>query len=261
VSQLFSIETAARTEVGRCRTINQDTVALRPDLGLYLLADGMTGHAAGEVASAIAAEAMQQFYLNGGAMWSVDCEEPASDPRAFLAAAVQHANYRIWQLAELHPEYRGMGAAVAAVHVGCSGFCLAHVGHVRGYRFRKGALEPLTEDHTQLNRYLGRGVEYDVAKRMPDASLLARALGLHGRTRVTVRVEDARPGDLVVLVSNGLYNAVSDPQMARILAGRTPLAAMADALISAAQAHGAADDVTCVLLRCVATEEAPNLAA
>ncbi len=256
--QSLVLETAARSEVGRRRTINQDAVAIRADLGLHILADGMGGHPAGEVAAAIAVEAMQQFYVDAGATWPPDAEGPATDPRAFLVAAMKLANYRIWQLAALNPEYRGMGAAVAAIHVGGTGFCLAHVGHVRGYRFRDGTLAPLTDDHTQLNRYLDQGVTYDVAQRMPDASLLARALGLRGQARVTVRLEDARPGDLVVLVSNGLYNVVSDPQMARILGGHASLAETADNLVNVAEAHGAPDDASCVLLRWAIAEAAPR---
>jgi protein phosphatase len=151
---------------------------------------------------------------------------------------------------------------VAVVHVGESGFCLAHVGHVRGYRLRDGVLAGLTEDDTCMNNYLWRGVAYDVAERMPDAHTLARALGPSTRVHVTARLEDARAGDLVLLVSNGLYNAISDAQMARILAERTTLAAIANNLVGVAQAHHAADDVSCILLRWIGgDEEKPPLAA
>jgi protein phosphatase len=251
----LSIEAAARTETGRCREINQDVIAIRPDLGLYILSDGMGGHVAGEVAAAIAVESMEAFYLDAGATWPLDAEGPATDPRAFLVAAVKRANSRIRQEAERIPEHAGMGAAVAAVHVGGSGFCLAHVGHVRGYRLRDGVLEALTEDHTRMSHYLWRGVAYDVAERMPDAYTLARAVGLGKRVQVTARLEDARAGDLILLVSNGLYNAISDAQMARVLAERTTLSAIADNLVSVAQAHHTADDVSCILLRWIAGEE------
>ena len=249
MSQLLSIETAARTEVGRCRKVNQDAVALRPDLGLHILADGMGGHAAGEVASALAVEAMQQFYVDAGATWPVDAAGPPSDPLAFLAAAAKHANDRIRQLAELHPEYLGMGAAVTAVHVGPSGMCLAHVGHVRAYRFRGGGIELLCHEHTVLERYVAQGASREAAERMPGANRLDRALGLRARVEVTTRLDDPRPGDVVALVSNGLYDSVRAVSMARLLAGRSSLHAMADDLISLAQAHEAPDDVSCIVLR------------
>jgi protein phosphatase len=262
VSQPLALETAARSEIGCRRTINQDVIALRPDLGLYLLSDGMGGHAAGEVASAIAVEAVQQFYLDAGSTWPADAVGPATDPRAFLIAAAKHANYRIRQFAELNPEHRGMGAAVTAVHVGTSGFCLAHVGHVRAYRFRDGGIDLLCHEHTLLERYVAQGATREAAERIPGANRLERALGLRPRVEVTTRLEDTRPGDVVALVSNGLYTSVRDISMARLVADRSSLDAMADNLISLAQAHGASDDTSCVLLRWIAeNEEAPNIAA
>jgi protein phosphatase len=259
---MLTLEVAARTEVGRRREINQDALGMRPELGLFVLCDGMGGHPAGELAAEIAVEAIGQFYLDAGATWPADAEGPATDPRAFLVAAVKHANFRIRQHAERTPEHAGLGAAVAAAHVGGSGFCLAHVGHVRAYRLRDGVLTGLTEDDTRMNNYLWQGVAYDVAERMPDAHTLARAVGLSTRVQVTARIEDARAGDLVLLVSNGLYNAISDAQMVRILAEQTTLAAIADNLVSVAQAHHAPDDVSCLLLRWTGGEaEKPPLAA
>jgi serine/threonine protein phosphatase PrpC len=254
VFEPLSIEAAARSETGQRRTTNQDAFAIRADLGLYLLCDGMGGHAAGEVAAAIAVETIQQFYVEVGAPWPPDAPGPASDPRAVFVAAVKHANDRVRQLAELSAEYRGMGAAVAGVHISSAGFCLVHVGHVRAYRFRDGAIERLTQDHTVLNRYIGEGATFEAANRLPGVSRLERALGLRERVHVTSRSEDAQPGDVVALMSNGLYDAISEAQMARILGGRTPLDAMADSLIGVAQAHGAPDDVSCVLLRCAPAE-------
>ncbi len=262
MSAKLTLEIAARTEVGRRRKINQDALGMRPELGIYILADGMGGHPAGEVASALAVEAMGQFYLDAGATWPPDAEGPATDPRAFLVAAIKHANFRVRQEAERIPEHKGMGTAVAAVHVGGSGYCLAHVGHVRGYRLRDGVLEGLTEDHTRMNNYVWQGVAYDVAERMPDAYTLARAVGLSTRVQVTARLEDARAGDLITLVSNGLYNAISDAQMARMLAEGTTLADLANNLIRVAEGRHAADDVSCILLRWIAgDEEQPPLAA
>jgi protein phosphatase len=262
VSLSLTLEAAARTEVGRCRTVNQDVTALRSDLRLFILADGMGGHPAGEVASAIAVEAMQQFYRDAGATWPPDADGPASDPRAFLVAAAKHANRRIRVSAELNPEHRGMGAAMAAIHVGSSGFCLAHVGHVRAYRFRDGGIELLCHEHTVLNRRVAEGATPEDAQQMPDANRLDRALGLRARVEVTTRVEDTRPGDVVALVSNGLYNSVRNLSMARLVAGRASLGAMVDDLIHLAVAHDAADDVSCILLRWAGgREEQPPRAA
>jgi serine/threonine protein phosphatase PrpC len=108
-----------------------------------------------------------------------------------------------------------------------------------------------------LNRYLGQGATYEAAQRLPGVNRLERDAGLRVRVQVTARLEDARPGDMVALVSNGLYNAVLDQQMVSILADRTPLDATAGSLVSVAQAH----DVSCILLRWIAAAKAPNVAA
>jgi len=211
--------------------------------------DGMGGHAAGDLAAAIAAETMQRFYEDGGTVWPVDAKGKASDPQAFLVAAAKLANTRIRERAARECAKRGMGAAFAAVHTGSSGFCVAHAGHCRAYRLRDGRLESLTEDHRGLNAYLWRGVALDVAERMPDRDALTRALGMKEKMDITSRMEDVRPGDIVLLCSNGIHDVMSDWQIAAVIAGRSDLAATADALIAGAQARGAPDDVTCVLLR------------
>ena len=249
MSRALKIEAVGRTEVGRRRSINEDVFVLRPDLGLYLVFDGMGGHAAGDLAAATAAETMQRFYEDGGTVWPVDAKGKSSDPQAFLVAAAKLANTRIRERAAREPEKRGMGAAFAAVHAVGSGFCVAHAGHCRVYRLRDGRLESLTEDHRGLNAYLWRGVALDVAERMPDKDALTRALGLKEKVDVTPRIEDVRPGDIVLLCSNGIYDVMSEWQLAAVLAGRSELATTADALLAGAQAHGAPDDVTCVLLR------------
>ena len=249
MSRALKIEAVGRTEVGRRRSINEDVFALRSDLGLYLVLDGMGGHAAGDLAAAIAAETMQRFYEDGGTVWPVDARGKAGDPQAFLVAAAKLANTRIRAHAAREPEKRGMGAAVAAVHAVGSGFCVAHAGHCRVYRLREGRLESLTEDHRGLNAYLWKGVALDVAERMPDKDALTRALGLREQVDVTSRMEDVRPSDIVLLCSNGISDVMSEWQLAAVLAGRSDLAATADALIAGAQARGAPDDVTCVLLR------------
>ena len=254
------IEAAGRTAVGLRRSVNEDVFALRPDLGLYLVLDGMGGHAAGDLAAAIAAETLQGFYEDGGAGWPLDAPAKASSPQAFLVAAAKLANARIRERAARDPEKRGMGAAFAAVEIGSSGLCVAHAGHCRAYRLRERRLVALTEDHRALNAYVWRGVPLDIAQRRPDKDALTRALGLKERVEITSCLEDARPGDVVLLCSNGVSDAIPELQIAALLAGGSHLAATADALIAGAQARGAPDDVTCVLLRWSAANASRSLA-
>ena len=172
-----------------------------------------------------------------------------SAPRAYLAASVKHANLSIRERAAREPEKRGMGAAIVAMHATSTGFCVAHVGHARCYRLRDRRLEKLTEDHTRLTEYVWRGLPIDAALRMRDQAGLSRALGVKEHVDVTVAMDDARRGDVVLLCSNGLYEALSDEEMLGVLAGRSDVEATAEALIALAGARGAQDDVTCVVLR------------
>jgi serine/threonine protein phosphatase PrpC len=142
-----------------------------------------------------------------------------------------------------------MGAAVVAVHATSTGFCLAHVGHTRCYRVRERHLERLTEDHTRLTEYVWRGVPLDAALRMPDRAALSRALGTRDHVEVTVAMDDARRGDVLLLCSNGLYDALSDREMLDALTEQRDVQGTATALIAGAVAHGALDDATCVVLR------------
>ncbi len=244
------IEAAGRSEQGRLRDINQDAFAICRPLGLFLIADGMGGHPDGEVASAIAIDAVQRFYADPGRTWPADTAGPIGDPRALLVAAFKHAHARIRaEAAPVVPGRRSMGTTIVAVHAETTGFCVAHVGDSRCYRLRGRALELLTRDHTRLNEYISLGASREGAMKMPDHGSLSRALGTRERIEVDVRMEDARAGDVVLLCTDGLSNVVTDEEIARALAGRSDAEATAAALIGIAEARGAQDDVTCTVLR------------
>ena len=209
----------------------------------------MGGHPAGDVAAAVAVEAIQRFHDEPGTASPGHVGGLRSAPRAVLAAAVKHANLSIRERAAREPEKRGMGAAIVAMLATSTGFCVAHVGHARCYRLRDRRLEKLTEDHTRLNEYVGHGVPIDAALRMPDQAALSRALGSKENVDVTVGMDDARRGDVVLLCSNGLHGALSDDEIARVLVAQSDVDETAAALIGIAGARGAPDDVTCVVLR------------
>jgi serine/threonine protein phosphatase PrpC len=249
VSIKLHIEAAGRTETGRRRDLNQDVFVLRPDLGLFLVVDGMGGHPAGEVAAAIASEAIQRFYDDRGSPWPADAMGEPSSPQAFLVASLKHASAAIRERAEREPEKQRMGAAIVAMRATSNGFCLAHVGHARCYRLRGRELHLLTEDHTQLAEYVWRGVPIDVAESRPDQRSLSRALGIRPAVNVTVGMDDARAGDVLLLCSNGLYGVMSDRELAGVLGGKSDVEATADALMAAVGAKRSADDATCVVLR------------
>jgi protein phosphatase len=249
-SRSIILEAAGRSEQGPARDMNQDGFAVCPPLGLFVIADGMGGHPDGEIAAAIAVSAVQRFYAEPGRTWPADAAGPIDDPRAFLVAAVKHAHARIRaEAGPTIPGKRSMGTTIAVVHAERSGFCVAHVGDSRVYRMRDRALELLTHDHTRMNEYLRLGASRESALMMPDHTSLSRALGTRERVDVDVRMEDARPGDTLLLCTDGLSNAVSDAEIARVLAGRSDVEATAEALLGIAGARGAQDDATCIVLR------------
>jgi serine/threonine protein phosphatase PrpC len=244
------LEAAGRSEQGCAREINQDAFAVRHDLGLFVISDGMGGHPDGEIAAAIAVEEMQCFFAEPGKTWPTDAPGPPGDPRAFLVAAVKHAHVRIRaKAAPIVPGRRSMGTTIAAVHAESSGFCVAHVGDSRVYRLRDRTLERLTRDHTRMNEYLAMGASREAAMKMPDHASLSRALGTQERVNVDVRMDDARAGDVVLLCTDGLSNVVTDEEIALVLTGSSDVEATAAALIGLAGARGARDDVTCIVLR------------
>ena len=246
----ITLEAACRSEQGRSREINQDAFAVCPSLGLFVIADGMGGHPNGEIASALAVEAVQRFYAEPGRTWPADAAGPIGDPSAFLVAAVKRAHARIRaEAAPVAPGQRSMGTTLVAVHAEATDFCVAHVGDSRCYRLRDRALELLTRDHTRMNEYLDMGASREAAMKMPDHASLSRALGTRERVEVDVRMEDARAGDVVLLCTDGLSNVVTDEEIARALAGWSDAEATAAALIGIAEARGAQDDVTCIVLR------------
>ena len=151
-----------------------------------------------------------------------------------------------------------MGTTIAAVYVEHGGLHVAHVGDSRVYRLRERRLDLLTRDHTRLSDYLGMGSTHGVASQMRDCHWLTRALGTQERVDVDTRREDTRPGDIVLLCTDGLSNVVSDEQIALVLAGKSDVGATAAALMGIAEARAASDDVTCVVLRWGSAEERPR---
>lgn len=258
-SQPITIEAAGRSARGCTRDINQDSFTLRSDLGLYIVADGMGGHADGEVASALAVEAISRFFEQRGATARSDVLARPIDPLEILVGAVRHAHARLRAQPEPPRGVRRMGTTIAVVRAEPASLYVAHVGDSRVYRLRGGRLALLTHDHTRMNEYLNMGATQEAAARMRDSAALSRALGTQERVNVDARREDAQIGDLVLLCTDGLTNAVSEEQIARVLAGRSNLDATADALMGIASARRAADDVTCIVVRWGVSSNEPAL--
>jgi protein phosphatase len=227
---------AGLSDTGRKRRQNEDAYVCEPPL--FAIADGMGGAQAGEVASGLAAAAFEE----GAA---------AIHGEAGVATLVRAANARIFERAVHDPTVAGMGttATVAVVDESAGTVTLAHVGDSRAYRYRGGALEQLTTDHSLVGELVRSGrLTEDEAAVHPHRSVITRALGTDADVEVDTLTVEVVPGDLVLLCSDGLSAMVRDEEIARVLeaTGAAPREA-GEALIAAANAAGGEDNVTVVL--------------
>ena len=234
---------AGLTDTGRRRRQNEDAFVCDPPL--FAIADGMGGAQAGELASRLAAAAIEE----GGS---------ALDGEAAVVGIVRTANARIFERALHDPTVAGMGttATVALVDERAGRLTLAHVGDSRAYLFRDAALEQLTTDHSLVGELVrtGRLTEEEAAVH-PHRSVITRALGTDADVEVDARTVDLAPGDVVLLCSDGLSAMVRDEEIVRVLeaTGADPHVA-ADSLVRAANEAGGEDNVTVVLFEVVEGE-------
>ena len=232
----------AGSDVGRMRSGNEDSYFCGRTV--FAVADGLGGHQGGEVASAAAVDPL-------AALDGREFAEPAEAAEA-LTTAIREGNAAILERAAGDPGLWGMGTTMTAAAVTTDGHLqLAHVGDSRAYLLRDGALEQLTTDHTVVAELVRRGrLTPELAAIHPERSILTRAVGLDPRIPVdTPDPIDLRPGDQLLLCSDGLTEAVPDPGIAEILSAQPDGHAACQALIDTANDNGGPDNITVVLLR------------
>jgi protein phosphatase len=249
LSRTRSLEAAGRTDIGRVRETNQDTLLLRSDLGLFVVCDGMGGHAAGEVASSLAVHAVEGFLEDPGATWPRDAPGATSDPLALLIAAVLHANSRVHDSAAKDRTRRGMGTTVVAALVRDSSVCLAHIGDSRIYRVRDRQVEQMTDDHTVRYEWIKQGMTVELANNLPLGRGLSRALGTRPTVEVGARLETVLPGDVLLLCSDGVHGVVSPDELTGILLDLGDLSIGVERLITRSNERGGPDNSTALLVR------------
>jgi protein phosphatase len=245
----------ARSDVGKKRKGNEDALFLNPEQKLYVVADGMGGHAAGEVASRVAVDAINEFVtLTGGneeITWPFGLDETISYEGNRLKTAIRHANRRVLEATRESAEYEGMATTVAAVLVDGDVAHLAHVGDSRIYLWSGGEIAQLTSDHSWVNEQIQSGViSAEQARSHPLRNVVTRALG--GRSDLVVDIQARRmsAGEILLLCSDGLTTMIADDDIARILQrSGGDVAAAADALVDEANERGGEDNITVVLLR------------
>ena len=251
------IEVAGETNVGMKRNHNEDNFSIIEDSGLYIVADGMGGHASGEVASRMAVEAMREFFTatanDPDRTWPYKMDRSKGYEENRLITGIKLANLRIYEAAQRDPRQRGMGTTVVTIFAVEDGVYIAHVGDSRVYRVRESKIEQLTEDHSLLNDYIKmkRLTPEEIAN-FPHKNVIVRALGMKDTVKVDTRFEQPRADDLYLLCSDGLSGPVTDNDMLDIVQGSEDLKGAATKLIERANANGGPDNITVVLARWVA---------
>ncbi len=241
---LRTVDFVKRTDTGRQRRGNEDSSLARPPL--FVVADGMGGAQAGEVASRIAVEVFEHQLADSGT------------PEERLVECVQEANHQIYQRSRAEHERAGMGTTLTAAYLGDAQVAIAHVGDSRAYLFRDGDLTRLTQDHSLVDELLRRGkLTEEQAAEHPQRSIITRALGPEPEVEVDRSTYSVRAGDVLLLCSDGLTSMISEQRIAEILRSTESLERAADQLIDEANAAGGRDNITVVLFRLEEVEGDP----
>lgn len=228
----------SHSDTGRARRANEDAYYARAPV--FVVADGMGGAQAGEVASRVAVEAFERALDDGG---STSAEQ-------LLAARVQEANTRIHEMSQAEQERAGMGTTITAAHVGEHDVAVAHVGDSRAYRLRGEEFARLTEDHSLVEEMRRRGqLTAEEADEHPQRSIITRALGPEPQVLVDTYSWRGLEGDVYLLCSDGLTSMVPETRVADIVRGAKSLSVAGRALIAAANDAGGRDNITVVLFR------------
>ncbi len=243
------IQMFALSDTGRMREYNEDCVRISPASGLAVLADGLGGHAAGEIASRIAVDSVCDFFaqrpLPSGKI------TPDSNMQQLLRQAIRHANTNILRTASERPDCTGMGTTVVTTLFVDARMAVAHVGDSRAYRLRRGMLAPLTRDHSLVQEYVEAGIiSADEARHSPQRHIVTQALGLDDDVTPDVSLHSTRPGDIYLLCSDGLSDAVTDAAICQsLVANDTDLKKTAEMLIHLANDAGGPDNISVILIR------------
>jgi len=241
------VRVAGLSDVGRCRKVNQDQFLVDPTVGAFAVADGMGGHAAGEVASELAIRALSTAVRRGPEARACRTVEEAE---ALLRTAVHEGNQLICESMRARVDWRGMGTTAVALLVAGQTAVIAHVGDSRAYLLREGRLRQLTSDHSWVNEQVKLGLlTHDQAQRHPMRNIVTRALGNQTEVEIDVVSEAIRPGDVFALCSDGLSGMLDDEEIRTILDERraSPLEACR-ALVDGANARGGEDNITVVVI-------------
>ncbi len=254
---MFKLLHYGETNVGRERKNNEDSYRVAPHAGVFVVCDGMGGHASGELASQIAADTLVRYLVTdryrADFRWPIESlGQPSEETRA-LDAAIRAANHEVFAAAQANPLHKGMGTTVVAVLAGQQRLGLGHVGDSRIYRYRAGELDQLTDDHSLLNHYIRtRPMSAQQIRTFAGKNVIVRAVGLRDAVEPELQIQEYLAGDIYLLCSDGLCDMVDDEVIAEVMgAAADRLEEAGQRLIQLALDGGGRDNVTVLLLQVV----------
>ena len=244
---------SAKSDIGLKRAHNEDRFVADPPLGLYVVCDGMGGSNAGEVASALAVDAIQTHLTEAARQADLPlvgpCDATVSVPANRLASAVRVANTVVHRESWSRSDYAGMGTTVVAALLHEDVLAIAHVGDSRLYLIRNGAIHALTTDHSWVAEQILKGLlTEEEAYHSPRRNIVTKALGVESTVDVELAETPVKHGDILLLCSDGLTRAVRPNDILHLLSGSEDLHTMADRLIVMANEAGGDDNTTVVLV-------------
>ena len=245
---------SGETNVGMKRDHNEDSLYLPHSERLAIVADGMGGHASGEVASRMAVDTIAGFFRETQEeqelTWPFKVDRGERHDINRMVTAIKLANLKIHQEAQRNPACHGMGTTVVSTLFLDHALIVGHVGDSRLYRLREGMFDQLTEDHSLLNDYIKmKNLTADEVAAFPHKNVIVRALGMKPSVQVDVIVDQPRLGDVYVLCSDGLSSMVPDLEIAAVVSGEDDVDRLCDRLVEMANGNGGLDNVTVIAAR------------
>jgi protein phosphatase len=251
----ITVEVAGETNVGMKRTHNEDSFSIFEEEKLFIVCDGMGGHASGEIASQMAVETLRNFFKetreDPELTWPYKMDRSKRYQENRLITGIKLANLKIHESAEKEAKYHGMGTTLVSVFFVEEGVYFSNVGDSRIYRIREGLIEQVTEDHSLLNDYIKmKKLSAEEIENFPHKNVIVRALGMKESVKVDTFFEKPQPKDLYLLCSDGLSGELTDPAMLDIVSNAPDdLQTACHQLIDQANNNGGHDNITVVLVR------------
>lgn len=249
----MKIRAAGKTDVGQVRQNNEDSYYIEESIGLFVVADGMGGHASGEVASRMAVDVIRDYYKSAGGSKPVQIgpyQKDLSEVSNRLASAIRLANMAVYESSTRQPELQGMGTTVVAAQVDGKRLSIAHIGDSRLYLVRAGNIEQLTDDHSIVYEQIKRElITKEEAARSEMRNILTRALGTDNDVEVDLAEMTLVQDDILLLCSDGLSGMVDEETMLAVMTANSDPALACEKLVALANENGGKDNITVVIAR------------